>query len=230
MAMRVTIILDTGGFLPPEDPNQTYLDIGYFETPNASDIEVTDDRATSLKTGPDKKLGRGNQRIEVEHVENGTGNRRNEAPPAKSIKGILHKDYLYDKTEMPDFIPATYDCILRFHSGDFVSEDLRKRSFTQHRVSDNSKTGVVKETEKAIANEIHVHYDLADGDVLRLRREDGSDLWSSDEVAGVTGVKVKILAHEDRNRDYHKRALAHSCEYYYMPNSDPPPQNGPSGG
>lgn len=229
MSMRVTIILDTGGFLVEECKGKTYLDVGYFETPGTSDVEVSGD-VKSLQRPVDGKLGRGNQTIEVEHVERNGAGVKSPVNLSDSFKDdILKKDDLYETKDMPDFIPSEYDCILRFHSGDFESSDVRDRRFTEHSLSDDTPTG--NEKFITIANEIAVHYDLGDGEVLRLRRPNGPDLWSiSSDGSETKPVQVKILADESLNSDYHKRALAHKCGHYYLPNTDPPPMNGPRGG
>ena len=57
--MRVTIVLETGAFFPKDDPNQTYFDIGYFETPSQSDIEVFED-GNPAQPPHVKKIGTGN--------------------------------------------------------------------------------------------------------------------------------------------------------------------------
>jgi hypothetical protein len=231
MPIHLTIILDTGGFLPPETEGQTYLDVGYFQTRGASDIEVSKD-GTTVEPPPNRKLGDGNQRIEVEHLERDGTTVKSPVNLSDSYeRDILKKYDLYDRTDMPDFITTAYDCILRFNSGDFESADVQVRSFTEHLCSNDSATGNDKTTDHPIANEIHVHYDLEDGEVLRFRREKGPDLWSSTSVgSGAKNVEVKIWADASKNPDYHKTALNHKCATYYLPNSDPPPMNGPKGG
>jgi hypothetical protein len=227
MSMQVTIILRTGGFLVEECKGQTYLDVGYFETPGPWDVEVSGD-VKSLQAPDDPKLGKGNQRIEVEHVGS-NGIVKFPVNLLDSFKdNILKKDDLYETKDMPDFIASEYDCVLRFRSGDFEGSDVTDRRFTEHSLSDDRPTG--NEKSKAIANEILVHFDLGDREVLRLRRANGLDLWSiSSDGTETKPVQVKILADESLNSYYHKRALAHKCGHYYLPNSDPPPMNGPSG-
>ena len=142
----------------------------------------------------------------------------------------MGKPDLYSLRELPAFKPEAYDCILRFHSGHFNSADVRPRRFTEHWLSNNGLTGKEKLT-RAIANEIHIEYDIADGEVLRLRREDGEEVWSSSSVGRETErVIVKILADDSLNPSYHKKALDHKGLCYYLPNSDRPPMNGNKGG
>ena len=224
--MRVTIVLDTGAFFPPELKDQPYIDVGYFETPGAADIEVSEDGRIA-KSSSQGKLGKGNNRIEVEHLEKDGVTVKKPVKPSNSYqRDILKKDDLYDATGIPVFKTAEYDCILRFNSGDFKSEDVRPRRFTEHQLSNDSPTGNDKMT-RPIANVIHVDYNLADGETLRLRGR-GGDIWSSSSVApGTKTVVVRLLTDDTLNPAYHKRALDHRVQHYYLPNSDPPPMDGP---
>lgn len=224
--MRVTIVLDTGAFFPPELKDQTFIDVGYFETPGAADIEVSEDGRITFQG----KLGKGNHRIEVEHVEKDGVTIRQPVNPTNSYqRDILKKDDLYGATGIPMFKTAEYDCILRFNSGDFKGEDVKPRTFTEHQLSTGNPTGN-KKTTRPIANVIHVDYDLAAGEALRLRGR-GGNLWSSSSAApGTKTVVVRLLTDDTLNPAYHKRALDHRVQHYYLPNSDPPPMDGPRGG
>ncbi|HSE37518.1 MAG TPA: hypothetical protein VLG74_09470 [Blastocatellia bacterium] len=192
--------------------------------PSSNDIEVFEDG----KPVPGAMLARGT--INVEHLE------RDGVTVKQPVKrsswfelDLLRKDDLYPPAERPDFKEDQYDCILHFRSGDFNSADVRTRRFTQHLVQGDTPTGADKWT-KAIANEIHVEYDIADGEVLSLRGP-GGDVWSSKSVAsGTKRVIVKIKTDRSLNGDYHKKALDHKGSHYYLPNSDPPPMNGNNGG
>lgn len=241
--MQVTIVLTTGGFFPREDTPQNHVDVGYFETPHASDIEVLKDNK-KLKPRQNCKLGKAKKRgkaktagkddvriIDVQHMKkDGVTVKENVKRSRSFIRDILKKDDLYELAESPDFNPQAYDCILRFHSGHFKSHDVRPRRFTEHWCSNGKPTKNEKWTRK-IANEIHVEYDIHDGEVLRLRNPDDTDLWSSASIAsGTKGVLLKILTDDSLNPKYHKKALTHKCQHYYLPNSDPPPMNGNSGG
>ena len=221
--MRATIVLETGGVFPREQNPQTHLDVGYFKTPTPNDIEVSVDG----KPAPGAKLADGI--INVEHLD-GTGAVKQPVKRSDWFElDLLRKDDLYPQAERPDFKADAYDCILHFNSGDFNSADVRVRRFTQHLVQDDKPTGKDQWT-KAIANEIHVEYNIADGEVLRLRGR-GGDVWSSSSVAsGSKRVIVTIKTHHSLYRDYHKRALDHKGSHYYLPNSDPPPMNGNNGG
>jgi hypothetical protein len=224
--MRVTIVLTTGAFFPTDDKNPNHIDVGYCETPHASDIDVFED-GNPARPPHIKKLGKGNIKIAVEHLEKDGVTVKQPVKLSQSFnRDILKKDDLYIAAEIPAFNEKEYDCIVRFHSGEFTSADVRPRRFTEHRLSDDRPTGNDK-TTKAIANEIHVAYDVADGEVLRLRAP-GHNVWSTASVkSGTASVVVKMLTDDTLNPRYHKRALLHKGQHYYLPNSDPPPMDGP---
>lgn len=232
--MRVTIVLDTGGFLPREK-GKNEVNVGYFETPDQSDIELILDgkkekSTTGWKLGKAANLAKGQNLIYVEHLEkDGTVKKQVDRSPWFELD-ILKKDDLYSKQQIPDFNAAAYDCILCFHSGYFHSADVRARRFTEHHLETDKPTGKDK-TTRAIANEIHVEYDIAKGETLRLRTSDGKEIWSSKSIGkGVQRMVVKIRANGKLNSHYHKKALHHKAQHYYLPNSDPPPMNGNKGG
>ncbi|HZM87490.1 MAG TPA: hypothetical protein VFF31_13290 [Blastocatellia bacterium] len=225
--MRVTIVLETGAFFP-QNPKQTFVDVGYFETLSQSDIAVTEDGRAVL-TSQASKFGKGNTRIEVEHLEKDRITVKTPVTLSKSYNDDILKKYdLYDRNELPAFIENEYDCIFRFHSGVFKSADVRPRRFTAHRLSDDQPTTGKDKSTRAIANEIHVEYDVAAGETLRLRANGQKEVWSTDNVSpGTNSVVVTILADDQLNPAYHKRALNHQAQHYYLPNSDPPPMDGP---
>ena len=167
--------------------------------------------------------------INVEHLESdGVTVKQPVKRSAWFELDLLRKDDLYPLAERPDFIADAYDCILHFMSGDFNSADVRGRRFTQHLVQGGGQTG--EKLSRAIANEIHVEYDIADGEVLRLRGPRG-DVWSSSSVGrGIQRVIVSLKTHQSLKPRYHKDALDHKGPHYYLPNSDPPPMNGNNGG
>jgi hypothetical protein len=221
--MQVTIILHSGGFLI--DDGQTHLDVGYFETGGAFDIQVFED-GSQVQPPPNIKLGTG--QIEVQHVEaDGTTVKTGVNQLPSFTQDILKKGDLYEQADCPDFITAEYDCILRFHSGDFESSDVRSRVFREHRVSDDVHTGTNK-TTRGIANDVLVRYDLEKDETLRLGRHGGADeVWSSSSAGtGAQSVEVKILADASTDSRYYKTALSHKVSHYYLPNSDPPPMDG----
>jgi hypothetical protein len=229
--MRVTIVLTTGAFLHDKPKGRDDIEVGYFETPFASDIEVFEDSSTA-KSSFQKKLGNGNHTIEVEHLAKDGSLMKPVSPTISYEYDILKKNDLYDDDDavIPTYNRTEYDCILHFNSGEFRSYDVRERKFTEHKLSDNSSTGTAAKETRPIANEIHVDYIVADGETLRLRGDKG-DVWSSSLVtSGTKEVVVRLLTDDSLNESYHKKALDHKVQHYYLPNSDPPPMDGPRGG
>ncbi|HSE37447.1 MAG TPA: hypothetical protein VLG74_09110 [Blastocatellia bacterium] len=226
--MRVTVILDSGGFLIDDDASTGPLDVGYFQSAGTHDIEVSEDGRPAQGL-PRKRLGKGNKRIDVQHVAAAGAGIKTGVDQKRSFKkDLLKKNELYPN-DTPDFNPKAYDCILRFHSGDFESTDVRNRLFKEHRLSDDGPTGNSHPT-RAIANDVLVHFDLADGEELRLRRASGRDLWSSSSVSsGTKKVEVKLLADASLDTKYFRKALKHKGPNYHRPNPDPPPMNGNRG-
>lgn len=222
--MRVTIILDSGGFLIDDSGGPAPLDVGYFETAGPHDVEVSEDGKPAQPLS-NTKLGKRNERIDVQHLAADRSVKAgvNQSPSFK--KDILKKNDLYP-VDTPDFIASEYDCLLRFHSGDFESSDVRARHFKEHRVSDNGPTGNSR-TTRPIANDVLVHFDLDKGEELRLRRDSGTDVWSSSSVgSGIQRVEVKLLADTSLDTKYFGKALNHKGPHYHRPNPDPPPMNG----
>ena len=107
--MRVTIILDTGGFLLEESAGQTYLDVGYFQTPGATDIEVYED-SKQTHPPPNLKLGDGNTRIDVQHFEADGATVKSGIDRSTSFNSdLLLKTDLYALADLPDFNVTVYD-------------------------------------------------------------------------------------------------------------------------
>lgn len=222
--MRVTIILDSGGFLIDASAAPAPLDVGYFETAGPHDIEVSED-GKPAQALPKTRLGTRNERIDVQHVAADGSVKAGVNQSASFKKDILKKNELYP-VDTPDFIASEYDCILRFYSGDFESSDLRARVFKEHRLSDDGATGNSR-TTRPIANDVLVHFDLDNGEELRLRRHSGTDVWSSSSVGSATKrVEVKLLADISLDTKYFGKALKHKGPHYHRPNPDPPPMNG----
>ncbi|MEK6324649.1 MAG: hypothetical protein AABN33_23660 [Acidobacteriota bacterium] len=222
--MRVTIILDSGGFLIDDSAGPAPLDVGYFETPGPHDIVVSEDGKPAQPLS-NTKLGKRNETIDVQHLA-ADGSVKAGVNQSQSFKkDILKKNELYP-TGTPDFIVSEYDCILRFHSGDFESKDVRPRTFKEHRLSDDGATGNSLPT-RPIANDVLVHFDLDLGEELRLRRDGGTDVWSSSSIGSATKrVEVKLLTDTSLDTKYFRTALKHKGPHYHRPNPDPPPMNG----
>ena len=225
--MRVTIILDSGGFLINDSAGVTHLDVGYFESAGKQDIEVSEDGKPAQPL-PNVKLGDRNETIDVEHI-GADGKVKAGVKQSQSFRDdILKKNELYP-VNTPDFKVSEYDCILRFHSGDFESFDVRPRVFKEHLVRGNAATGnrAADKTTRPVANDVLVQFDLKPKDELRLRTKSGANLWSSSSVSsGTQRVEVKLLADGSLDAKYFQRALGHKGQHYHSPNPDPPPMDG----
>jgi hypothetical protein len=222
MATRVTIILDSGAFLPEKSPDQKFVDVGYFETSGASDITVSED-GTLVQSQPNIKLGNGKQTIDVQHLAADGSLKVGVTLSPSFTKTLLLKMDLYGK-DVPDFDETAFDCTFRFHSGDFDSSDVKPRLFKEQTVSRGVASGN-DQTTKPIAHDVLVNYDLEDGEILRIVREDGKELWST-RSAGSTAnqIDVKVLADASTTMKYYDDAIQHKSSYCWVPNpADPPP-------
>jgi hypothetical protein len=223
--MRVTINLDSGGFMVDECLGEPHIDVGYFETAGTRDIEVFEDGHLTLPP-PEIKLGNRNERIDVQHLE-ANGTVKSGVNQLASFKNdILKKSEIYP-TGKPVFIVTAYDCILKFHSGEFQSSNLKSAHFKECRLNDDQETGNSNRTRQ-IAHDVLVHFDLASGEEVRLRRANGTDLWSSSSIKpGTKAVEVKILADASTDSKYFRKAIGGvTGPHYHLPNPDPPPMNG----
>jgi hypothetical protein len=220
--MRVTIILDSGGFLIDDNTGgENPLNVGYFEAPGP-DIEVSEDG----KQPPQAlaaKLGKHNEQVHVEHVGADGVVKRGVVREQSFKQDILRKDELFP-VDTPDFLPDEYDCILHFYSGTFQSDDPRERVFHEHRLSDDLPTGTTQRTRK-IANDVLVQFEVGKGEELRLRNSIGT-LWSSSWAGSAQQVSVKLRADGSLDKNYFRKALRHKGAHYKLPNPDPPPMNG----
>lgn len=223
--MRVTINLDSGGFMVDECLGKPYIDVGYFETAGPYDVEVSEDGHLTLPH-PKLKLGNNNERIDVQHLAaNGTV-KSGVKQLASFKKDILKKREIYP-TDKPVFIVSAYDCILKFHSGKFQSSNLKNAHFKECRLKDDQETGNSCRTRR-IAHDVLVHFDLASGEEVRLRKANGTNLWSSSSIKpGTKTVEVRILADSSTDSKYFRKAIGGvTGAHYHLPNPDPPPMNG----
>jgi hypothetical protein len=220
--MLVTIRLDSGGFMTDECANQTWLDVGCFETSGPTDIEIREGRQL-VQPPPNIKLGK-RDTIDVQHLT-ADGKLNIGVSLSASFRDILKKRELYP-ANTPNFLPQAYDCILHFQSGEFEGSDPKIANFHECRVSDDQITGISRQT-RLIPHDVLVRFDLAKDEQLRLRRADGTDLWAIRSAdAGTKEVEVKILADQSTDSKYFKHALSIRGPHYFRPNPDPPPMNG----
>jgi hypothetical protein len=222
MATKVTIVLDTGAFLKEQDPG---VEVGYFETSGQTDLEVREAGSPKPVT---VKLGRDNRWVDVQHLDA----RNNPITTGLTLspnfaKYLLRKEELYEK-DSPGFNERAFHCKLRFLTGAFDSADERKRKYKECD-STGTPTGKDKDTKDKIANDVVVDFKLGDGEELRIRRDDGTTLWSSGKVdKGTPDLEITILGDPANNAKYYREALnlipGRKC---WLPNPDPPPVGAP---
>jgi hypothetical protein len=81
---------------------------------------------------------------------------------------------------------------------------------------------------KQVAHNVAVHYELASGEVLKLRRDDGTILFTTAGlVAGTKRLDVEIVADNSTAEKFYREALTFSEPNCWLPNQgDPPPIGG----
>lgn len=219
MPAEVTIVLDTGAFLS-EDTSE--VKVGYFETTGPSDIEVREDG--TVKPG-NIKLGQ-KALVEVLHLTAGNVRQRGIHFSQKFKRELLRKGNIYN-TDTPDFNEEAFHCVLVFESGDFNTTGATKRWFKECDAGSRSHTGKSHKT-KLIAQDVLVNYKLANGEELKLLRQDNTVLWSSGKVgSGHTEFEVTVLADPKNGYLYFRDGLHLKGKTCWLPNPDPPPVGAP---
>jgi len=227
--LRVTVILDSGCFLFEESRGHNYLDIGYFESKQASDITAeADGRVVPLKI----KLGQDKDTIEVRHYAADNTLQIGMRHSLSLERYLLRKSDLY-----PDDVPAydldAFDCTLRFYSGEFAAVDVTRRTFKQAPIAGGAYTGQELPVRR-IANDVEVFYDVTAGEVLKVVRIDArggeTELLSSDVLgAGAKRLDIKFEADHSGDDKYFNHALKYAGQHCWLPNPDPPPVDGAGG-
>jgi hypothetical protein len=220
MPAEVTIVLDTGAFLTE---SASEVKVGYFETTGPTDITVREDG--TVKPG-NIKLGKNNAHVKVLHLKPDGSSHSGISLPNNFNKELLRKKELY-KTDIPDFNEKAFHCVLQFESGDFESTRVTRRWFKECDAGSGLSTGQNQHT-KPIAEDVLVHYKLADGEELKLLRDDGTVLWTSGKVGrGPQEFYVTLLGDPANNYAYYREALNLKGKTCWLPNPDPPPVGGP---
>lgn len=221
----VTVTLDSGNFLTSIDRKGVdRCEVGYFESdPATPDIRIFADGEEIDQLSP-MKLGTGNRMIEVVHTK-ADGSIADGLNLGKSFrKHILRKSDLYE--EAPEWNRAEYDCIIGFSSGHFASSVVKPKLFREHPVGGGEPTGEVRMT-RPIAHDVAVLFELEKGDVLKLIRDDGTEMWSSAGIeSGTKRVEIQLTADTTTAQKFYDRGLSHTGTRCWLPNPDPPPMNG----
>ena len=191
MTTLVTIVLDSGAFLQNIDDDPSELDIGYFESrkqPNGNDvpdIHVYAD-AEEVQVQP-SKLGKG--RINVVRT-----NGSNPVPGLKisdSLKqNLLRKRDLYGQNP-PAYNKNGLECILHFDTGHFRCSKVKNRRFVEVMINGYGATGVEQHI-RPIAHDVIVHYNLADDDELKIEREGGPVLFTTEGLKRPRPAHIEI--------------------------------------
>src|ERR1051325_5960214 len=190
MPKEVTIILDSGCFLPKEG---THCEIGYFQcAPSEQDIEITVDDQVMKNSSP-LKLGSGCCVVQIHHKDRAGVTKTNGIKiPVPFHDQLLHMNQLY-----PDHMKVDrkqFDCILLFRSGEFGVDDVRKRKFKRVKETKDDRLSTVAEEIKeldSVAHDVIVRFLLEDGESIVFTRDD-VPFWSSGQFN--KSLKIKICA------------------------------------
>jgi hypothetical protein len=225
MPVQATVILDSGCLLQGDDNSPT-TEVGYFQSDQSAwDIRVISD-GQELEFEELRSLGE-NCTMEIRHVKaDGTINQEG----ARASKGfhdhILHLRELYGVDTPVD--RSKFDCILRFDAGLFCAALLKPRAFKLHEQQEDGQLAYVqaelpRRIDRPIAHNIHVHFQLDDGDAIELAR-DGTVFWTSNRISPANRLEIEIIADNATAEKFYCHALKGNRSNYWLPNQgDPPP-------
>jgi hypothetical protein len=225
MPIQVTIILDSGVFLPIEGDNSNHTEIGYFQShQSVPDIQVRAD-GNLLTTGSPMNLGKKCQ-IEIRHVKANGSIKKDGVKSANGFHGgLLHMKHLYGKHISVD--RKKFDCVLRFDSGLFCGAKFKPRTFKEYVPAANGQkgftpSGKTKTTREPIPHDIHVLFKLGKGEAIELAR-DGEVFWSSQTSGAKERLEIEIVADNSTAEKFYRHALKDKHDSYWLPNQGNPP-------
>lgn len=224
MTILASLLLDSGAFLPASE-NGTYVDVGYFESAGTSDVTILVDGKQVLPT-PTLKLGTGNHRIDVQHMEPGGTPKAGITKSRDFDTHLLLKRTLYGGHGVPDFDESQFDCIIRLHSGILDTIDVHSQGFNECDAASGTATGKNK-TIDSIARDVIVYYALDNGEWLQLTRHNGSVIWSSKGVKVSKHLDITIDADPTLADKFYRKCLTGLGSRCWMPNPNPPPVGSP---
>lgn len=226
MPIHVTIVLDSGAFLQNIDEDPSELDVGYFQCGKDNNRnDVADIRAyADAEEVPVRyeKLGKG----QINVIRTGG---TDPVPPLKisdSLKtNLLRKETLYGKPA-PPYDPKSIECTIHFTSGDFCCSMVKDRRFVEVPAGGGPPTG--KDRHELIAHNAVAHYDLADNEELRLERDNGTVLFSTNDVKRVPKhLEIEIVANNSTAARFFRDALdLKGRKHGWLPNQGDPPPTG----
>ena len=222
--LQVTVILDSGTFLPiSEYTPEPCFKVGYFRP----DIVVHGDGKEVAWVAPEI-FGTGGKPIVVGHLnaqgkDIGAGVTYSEC----FNEHLLRLSSLYG-VEIP-VDPARFHCSFWFNSGHFCCSKPKMRAFKEYYGGTDELTGIRK-TIGPIAHDIAIHYRLAEGEAIVLK-SNGQPIWSTANHPSITSrFDIEILADNTTAEMFYRDALILNQANYFLPNQgDPPPIKGGQG-
>jgi hypothetical protein len=224
MTRLVTITLDSGAFFCDSE-KPSYIKVGYFCCDSANEILVYVDGEEA--SPHEYTLKRGD--LSVQHLDR-TGQPKNEKGPVLTnafSKAVLRLRELYDPKDAPAFDKASFHCTIRFDSGILSPSVVKPHRFREAPAAGAPKARPLKET-RAIAHDILVQFELEDGEVLRLVRDDGTEICSTGAFAdGWKWANFQVIADYAFVEKFFRGAVKHTGKSYWLPNPDAPPVTDP---
>ena len=228
MPRHVTIVLDSGAFLQDIDKDPTELDVGYFQCGkehNGKDVPDIHAYANGVKIPVrHDKLGQGT--VNVIHTKGNV--------PKTGIKiedslkkNLLRKEDLYGKGTAPDYNQQKMECMIHFSSGHFRCSKVKDRRFVEVSLAAGKPTGNDKHL-RPIAHDVLVHFKVADDEELRLERENGPVLFSTEDVpAGTEHVEIELVSNNTTAVQFFRDALDLTGRTHcWLPNQGDPTSTG----
>lgn len=215
MPKDVTITLDSGCFLQKKG---TYCEIGYFHC-KASQPDITVKVDGQPIQDPNlNKPGPGS--VQIHHKDTGGATKTGGISiPVPFHDQLLHMFDLYGS----DVEVENFDYILRFETGEFSVQGVRKRKFNSLKKLANGDLDTTPEETKEIkpiAHDILVRFTLADDESIEIT-QNGAPLWSSGRFKNK--LEIKINADETTVEGFYRRSFKHEKDSYWLPNPDDPP-------
>ena len=229
MPRLVTITLDSGAFLQDINKDPSELDVGYFQCgkEHTTGKEVPDIHAYAdgdkIPVKHDK-LGRGT--VNVIHTKGNI--------PVKGIKiadslkkNLLRKEDLYGQGTAPAYNWQNMECTIHFSSGQFRCSKVKDRRFVEVPLAGGQPTGNDKYV-RPIAHDVLVHFQLADDEQLRLERENGPVLFSTEDLApGTQHVEIELVSNNATAVQFFREALdLKGRKHCWLPNQGDPTSTG----
>ena len=228
MPTLITIVLDSGAFLQNIDENPSELDVGYFQSgkePNGNEV-------------PDIRVYANGEEVPVHQQKLGQGRinvvRTNGSDPVPGLKisdslkqNLLRKKDLYGENP-PDYKKDGIECILHFDTGHFRCSKVKNRRFVEVLINGYGATGGEKHI-RPIAHDVLVHFQLADDDQLKIERERGPILFSTEDLKPPrpTHIEIELVTNNATAEQFFCEALdLTGRKHCWLPNQGDPTSTG----